>query len=373
MNVRQHNTSKSAFTIVELLIVVVVIAILAAITIIAYNGVTNRAVEASLKTDLSQAAKKLETYKIDNSDGYPTGDATAAFAAIGYSRQDGTDYTYAVSGSDYCLSAATKDKTFRITNTSGTPEEGDCTPPPLYLQTITSANCPTNRTMAIDARDNHTYWVQELADGKCWMLTNLAYAGGTDNGGVSTYGDARALAENLPVTFTEASYYVHNDANPTLSPAEPSTNTAGGGSAVGGERQYGYLYNWCAAMGAPISTDPNPSSACANAINPAPDAQRSVCPAGWRVPTGNGGEFGALNTAVNGGLMNTDAGLRTEWLGQRGGYWNSGFTSTGTYGYYWTSTHNGGGLPYGFSFRGISINPTLLSKTQGFAVRCVAS
>jgi prepilin-type N-terminal cleavage/methylation domain-containing protein len=34
---------RQGFTIVELLIVVIVIAILAAITIVAYNGITNRA------------------------------------------------------------------------------------------------------------------------------------------------------------------------------------------------------------------------------------------------------------------------------------------------------------------------------------------
>lgn len=43
------------FTIVELLIVVVVIAILAAITLVAFNGISNQAREATLKSDLSNA------------------------------------------------------------------------------------------------------------------------------------------------------------------------------------------------------------------------------------------------------------------------------------------------------------------------------
>lgn len=51
------------FTIVELLIVVVVIAILAAITIVSYNGITNRANDMSVQNDLRNIAKKFEEYR----------------------------------------------------------------------------------------------------------------------------------------------------------------------------------------------------------------------------------------------------------------------------------------------------------------------
>ena len=52
--------NKSGFTIVELLIVVVVIAILAAITIVSYNGVTNRANDSAVQQDLATIAKKIQ-------------------------------------------------------------------------------------------------------------------------------------------------------------------------------------------------------------------------------------------------------------------------------------------------------------------------
>ena len=61
------------FTIVELLIVIVVIAILAAITIVAYNGIQSRANDTTIKSDLQNLAKKLELYNVDNGV-YPTGD-----------------------------------------------------------------------------------------------------------------------------------------------------------------------------------------------------------------------------------------------------------------------------------------------------------
>ena len=53
------------FTIVELLIVAVVIAILAAITIVAYNGITSQARESARKADIATWKKQSEIYKID--------------------------------------------------------------------------------------------------------------------------------------------------------------------------------------------------------------------------------------------------------------------------------------------------------------------
>jgi prepilin-type N-terminal cleavage/methylation domain-containing protein len=62
---------RRGFTIVELLIVIVVIAILAAITIVAYNGIQNRARQSAAQTLVSQAQKKVLAYAAQNSDMYP--------------------------------------------------------------------------------------------------------------------------------------------------------------------------------------------------------------------------------------------------------------------------------------------------------------
>ena len=56
---------KRELTIVELLIVIVVIAILSAVTIIAYNGVQLRARASSVYAGLRQADKSLRLYMQD--------------------------------------------------------------------------------------------------------------------------------------------------------------------------------------------------------------------------------------------------------------------------------------------------------------------
>lgn len=50
------------FTIVELLIVIVIIAILAAITLVAYNGITNRSKLARVQSDYSNIDKAIAMY-----------------------------------------------------------------------------------------------------------------------------------------------------------------------------------------------------------------------------------------------------------------------------------------------------------------------
>lgn len=56
---------RSGFTIVELLIVIVVIGILAAITIVAYNGVQQRGRDVKRTNDVGYLKKLVEMYKID--------------------------------------------------------------------------------------------------------------------------------------------------------------------------------------------------------------------------------------------------------------------------------------------------------------------
>ncbi|MHB1008167.1 MAG: type II secretion system protein [Propionibacteriaceae bacterium] len=59
-------SNRRGFTIVELLIVVVVIAILAAITVVAFNGIQQRARDSVRADDLATIKKALLLYQVDH-------------------------------------------------------------------------------------------------------------------------------------------------------------------------------------------------------------------------------------------------------------------------------------------------------------------
>lgn len=77
----------TGFTIVELLIVIVVIAILAAISIVAYNGIQQRARDARREQDMAMIKKTLLLYQADNG-GVP---ATSTYGSVGNGGWDSSD------------------------------------------------------------------------------------------------------------------------------------------------------------------------------------------------------------------------------------------------------------------------------------------
>ena len=112
---------RRGFTIVELLIVIVVIAILAAITIVAYNGIQNQAKVAALTSELSQAAKAVETYKAKNTAAmYPT-----ALSQVEGLNTSGYDYFYNQRQNTYCIERANGALRYSM-NAGSSPREGRC-------------------------------------------------------------------------------------------------------------------------------------------------------------------------------------------------------------------------------------------------------
>jgi len=97
------------FTIVELLIVIVVIAILAAIVTVAYNGVIGRAGSSVAQANLNTATMRLEVDKVDLGtfpEALSQANGGAGLVADASSRME-----YTSTGTDYCMTVGSiKDK-----------------------------------------------------------------------------------------------------------------------------------------------------------------------------------------------------------------------------------------------------------------------
>lgn len=119
-SINKHTKStadRSGFTIVELLIVIVVIGILAAITIVAFNGIQERARQAQVVAAANQAGKKVKIHQTENGS-YP-----ASLAAIGISNTSSVTYDYTQVGDFFCVAATT---TGANPTTAGSGSAGNC-------------------------------------------------------------------------------------------------------------------------------------------------------------------------------------------------------------------------------------------------------
>ena len=144
------------FTIVELLIVIVVIGILATVTIIAYNGIQTRAVAAALSSDVTNAARQLKLFQIDNGT-YPTtidcGQADSATNKC-VKTNPGTTYQYIVNNNNpqmFCIAAISGSNSYNIGNDSS-PLGGNC--PALRLDATNATSYPGSGTDWVDLSGN---------------------------------------------------------------------------------------------------------------------------------------------------------------------------------------------------------------------------
>ena len=135
--------NKRAFTIVELLVVIVVIGILAAITIVSYTGLSSKANVSSLQSDLSSAKKQLGLYYVDHGY-YPTSINTSVDNCP--SPAD-TKYCLKPSGTNqfnYSINPAgsTSPQAFRLTSTKNSTVYSVTNNTQPAIATTTSS-CPT--------------------------------------------------------------------------------------------------------------------------------------------------------------------------------------------------------------------------------------
>ena len=104
------------FTIVELLVVIVVIAIFAAITIVSYTGISQKATAVSLQSDLTSASKQLKLYYVDHG-AYPT--SPLAVSGNSYCPSDDIKYCIKTSPGNtfiYTPAVGTSPQTFLLKN-----------------------------------------------------------------------------------------------------------------------------------------------------------------------------------------------------------------------------------------------------------------
>ena len=95
------------FTLIELLVVIIIIGILAAIAIPVFLNQRQKAVDASIKSDLRTVATQLETYFVDKQV-YPAGTLSSAAGAITIGTDSvklstGNAVTVVATATGYCI------------------------------------------------------------------------------------------------------------------------------------------------------------------------------------------------------------------------------------------------------------------------------
>lgn len=272
----------------------------------------------------------------------------------------------------------------------------------LYSMQDMSAEICNNVTVGeemkvVDVRDNKTYWIGKLADGKCWMTQNLDLELSNSVTLSKTTSDLNSVASwrpvrssvakgtlnssnfvmstdsyNVPYSYDEDAYYFETDSG-TVETYNTLDDCVAGGHAREKCEHYhsGNIYNWPAAVAS------NNISGIKNEGATAPD---SICPKGWRLPrmtstrNVNGKDWGdssALYEAYNvknGGYNNEELTLAPTYFSRAGAIYYSARQEVGSGTRYWiASTFD---WACGYFFGGWPSN--IVTREVGQSVRCIA-
>ena len=252
---------------------------------------------------------------------------------------------------------------------------------------------------AIDSRDGTEYHIQRLADGKCWLLDNLAldlvtYKDNLNSSNTNASDEVLAYLKNgggsgqypangVIAKTSNSGSWTNSYTDPYIATGYISTVPQDNDDPLktetsNGNWKIGVYYNYCAASA---------GSYCYSSSNAPTDDQNGVrnidadiCPKGWRLPTGNSnGEFKTLSNAVTGSTSNPSTSnngygpFRTALRLPLSGYFNNGTAyNQGSNGYWWSSTRDSNNLMYYLRARTSTINPADYNlRYYGYSVRCV--
>ena len=251
-----------------------------------------------------------------------------------------------------------------------------------------------------DQRDNNTYAIAKLADGKCWMIENLRLADKDENNNDIILSSSNTNNPSLPITN------VYDTSNPTTSDhLSPSTNpyvtrwcynsnaacydqsmlntynftnrASNPKTNTNSLYSYGAYYNWYSAT-AGHGTYSKTSGITSG----------DICPSGWTLPT-SGSEYmhfsvldvalGGTGSSSNSGTTPTGAIMSSRYRSYPNNFLYSGNTYSqyisdrGYYGLYWSKLVSYSDRAYNFFFDSGSVDPSQYNyKNYGLTVRCLA-
>ncbi|MDK2899373.1 MAG: hypothetical protein PWQ10_560 [Patescibacteria group bacterium] len=408
---KSKNQKSFGFTIVELLVVIVVIGILAAITIVSYTGITNRANKATVQAELSNASKKLAIYYAENGT-YPTNDLVSnngcPLTPVADTQNcvkfgSGTSYTYVFkTASTYDLTATKGTVSYKVSD-GGAPADVSGSSTPITAIASITGTAQTSQTLTAGAITpaaatvNYQWQSATTAGG---TYTNIP--GATSNTltlnpsninkyikvvvtGTGSYtGTQTSVASsqiatdtNWKVMGSQVWATANLNVGTRIAGTTAQTNNATTEKYCYGDTEsncttYGGLYQWDEAMGYTNT-----------------EGVQGICPVGSHIPSDN--EWKILEMSLSGmtqtvadttGWRGTDEGTKLKSGGSSGlnmplagiRYTDGSFSSLSSYADLWSSSESSTsawrrGLYSGFAtvYRGTD------TKDYGFSVRCLGN
>ena len=239
------------------------------------------------------------------------------------------------------------------------------------MQNLSASSCTHAPSAVKDSRDNEVYYIQRLADGKCWMLENLRLASGTLTSSNSNVSSSFTLPTSGTTCFaTTANCDSSGNSTHTgytvaaINTSYKTTTKTGYGP---GRNYVGVYYNYCAASAGTICAKSNSSN-----------ASYDVCLAGWKMPAGGSGS--GVGNAAGGYYYLYDTSYKANQEAFRyalstplSGYFGSGSAyGQGAHGGFWSATKYSSSGMYVLYTYSSDVSPTGTNNRYfGSSVRCI--